>query len=114
MISTGETRAHAQDILDKIHEHPEQHNQNVWGERTDCGTTLCVAGWSVVLKGQDQWLTYTEPDGSKTEELVCATYEKAQYNLGLTSDEAINLFYNSENEEAVQKLKHIIVGEDWL
>lgn len=34
-----------------IDEHPEQHNQDMWIERTDCGTTYCLAGVVVMQAG---------------------------------------------------------------
>lgn len=36
-------------VLDHIKAHPEQHLQETWGRRTECGTVACFAGWTVLL-----------------------------------------------------------------
>lgn len=41
----------AQRVRDQIVQHPESHNQKVWVQETSCGTTACVAGWTVILAG---------------------------------------------------------------
>lgn len=45
------------ELLEKIREqiiaHPEQHDQQLWGFKADCGTTHCIAGWAAVLTGQE-------------------------------------------------------------
>ncbi|AMS02636.1 hypothetical protein BJD55_gp130 [Gordonia phage Yvonnetastic] len=39
-------------VLEAVEKHPEQHDQGSWGFKEEgCGTTMCVAGWAVVLSG---------------------------------------------------------------
>lgn len=40
-----------QKVLDHITAHPEEHDQNFYAIRRDCGTTMCVAGHTVVFAG---------------------------------------------------------------
>jgi hypothetical protein len=47
------------DVLTYITEHPERHNQEIWVERSDCGTTACLAGWTVMRHGDTiEWRPY--------------------------------------------------------
>jgi hypothetical protein len=39
----------------QIAEHPEAHDQKVWAEKTECGTTACAAGWTLILTDRDHW-----------------------------------------------------------
>lgn len=39
----------AEKVLKQVTEHPETHEQLTWGYRTPCGTTACLAGWTVVF-----------------------------------------------------------------
>lgn len=36
-------------VLDYIAAHPEQHDQTSFGEKTACGTTMCIAGTACFL-----------------------------------------------------------------
>lgn len=38
-------------VLDHIEAHPETHDQDTWGQRTECGTTLCFAARALALAG---------------------------------------------------------------
>lgn len=122
MHSTPETRAAAQGVADYIEAHPEQHNQSAWvqvfdqeGNELDtedysledlnvCKTTMCVAGTAAFQRDgkqifTDQWQrTHTWMDeGMKI--------------LGLRFDEANSLFYDTDNEEALDVVKGLAVGE---
>jgi len=102
MKSTEETRALAQEVLDYIHAHPEQHDQGSTGM---CGTTMCIAGTAAFL----EW-------GVNAERVVYDEYggmtEACGPLLGLEPDEAEFLFFEMMDEEgAVQLLKQVIVGE---
>jgi len=41
-------------VLAHIAAHPEQWDQRVWLQTTECGTVGCFAGWTVVLGGGDR------------------------------------------------------------
>lgn len=40
-------------IREQITSEPKTHDQSAWAARTECGTTYCIAGWAVVLSGQE-------------------------------------------------------------
>lgn len=39
--------------LEFITDNPDQHRQDVWAKRTECGTAMCLAGWAVTFAGLD-------------------------------------------------------------
>lgn len=44
----------AQKVLDHIEAHPERHDQHRWVDNPyDCGTSACLAGWTVLLNAQE-------------------------------------------------------------
>ena len=49
--STNRGAELAAEILDVIAANPEQHEQEDFGIRTECGTTMCIAGWATYLTG---------------------------------------------------------------
>ena len=110
MKSTENTRELAQRVLDYIHEHPENHDQK---SIQSCGTNMCIAGTTAfILYGHEAdvilWSGYTNDQGHRG-------LEKMATPLGLSDLEMRDLFYGTmNNEQAVQKLKHVIVGEDWM
>lgn len=56
-------------VMRHILDHPEEHNQNSWGHRTQCGTAACFAGWTLLLTGQGEFLPCrlaTEENGEWT------------------------------------------------
>jgi hypothetical protein len=38
-------------VMDFIDLNPRKHDQNTWGTKTECGTTACLAGWTVLING---------------------------------------------------------------
>lgn len=39
--------------LDHIRMNREQHDQRAWAMKTECGTAMCFAGWTVALEGYE-------------------------------------------------------------
>lgn len=110
MNSTRATRAHAQDILDYISEHPDEHDQNNWvtgtipedaTPETGCGTTMCVAGTSIFLKHGPAMLN--DP--------IDLYSTLAGVELGLNAVEKEALFYSMSNAQAVEALEAIAAGD---
>jgi len=123
MQSTPETRALAQQILDQITERPESHNQNHYIEHNSCGTTRCIAGWAAffgesILTRDDIWNRpdlagkYEGVDGQMLD--YPGIFHIGMGLLGLTDKEAYDIFIDLDDVSATQKLKHIVVGEDWI
>ncbi|AMS02634.1 hypothetical protein BJD55_gp132 [Gordonia phage Yvonnetastic] len=99
----------AERILEQVTKHPEHHDQGIWGTKDDCGTNLCIAGWALVLSGQDAW----DPAGI-TGALILrpkgggSVRQTAQELLGLGYYAANRLFLESTEVEAVDYLERLI------
>lgn len=82
------------EIADKIETDPGSYDQNVYGERTSCGTKHCIAGWAVSLRGyipaRIGWLLVRNEDSE--EESVS---DVATRLLGLRDFEDAMLFHSS-------------------
>jgi hypothetical protein len=69
-------------VLDHIDAHPEEWHQANMGDEDDlkCGTPMCVAGWALAFTGcqSQHWTAW-----------------RAASALGLTDDEADDLFFNT-------------------
>lgn len=95
-------------IREQITAHPETHDQDQWGRRTECGTTHCIAGWAAVLSGANlDWRKNEFGVG-----LLCFVNEHdpgvyAAALLGLSCDEAGALFYQG-NKAALTHLDELI------
>lgn len=68
-----------------------------------CGTTCCIAGWAYLLKHKRVAMSYgCDQDGVPGE---------AQRILGLTEEQADNLFYedmSQTNKQAAQKIRRMV------
>lgn len=118
MISTPDTRAMAQGVLDYIHEHPEDHNQRVFfSDPEGCGTSMCIAGTTIALIDSELAerlrAEYWHPVNGDVGAYSAGWHieNAAARALGLSKPESVFVFYDFDNESAVQKLKSIVVGE---
>lgn len=102
MIVNIELAERARDFITR---YPERHDQGTWWSDADldpskhCGTTACIAGWVIVAQGRT------------LAELIDATMDpawEAQEALGLDDDEAADLFYNFDNESALERFDELI------
>jgi hypothetical protein len=103
-------------VLEHVSAHPDEHDQDYWGHRTDCGTTRCIAGWTTYFSGYQEtdwgpllWaggdgLSAVEKDGRTT-----SVAWAAQTLLGLSYEEADELFY-AENLTEVWGIVERITG----
>lgn len=83
--------------LEFITEHPDQHDQDHWGLRTECGTTACMAGWAVQLAG-GELIFGTAGEAQKClhpEDGLRRTEYAAQDLLNLTSHQANEMFWSA-------------------
>ena len=98
-------------VREQITKHPETHDQASWGERTECGTTHCIAGWACALSGDAfEWAT---DDADGTFALTVTTPRthidvRAAELLGLDSMEAGDVFYTLGNADARLMLDALI------
>lgn len=89
--------------------------------KVECGTTGCVAGWTVQLAG-DKLLVHEDTrneDGTYVASCsvakngrICDIEFRARKLLGLTYDEADALFFTDDNQRAIDKLDTLIAGGD--
>jgi hypothetical protein len=106
--------AHIEEVMSHILMHPESHNQESWGVKTDCGTVHCAAGWSAVLSGAKPiwsgrsviFAQYCITPGGNLRKF----FSYAQEMMGLDEDTAEKLFLADQDttEQTVDKLKHIL------
>ncbi len=87
------------EIAASLRAQPMHYDQTVWGEEAskdvtehDCGTAHCIAGHAVELRGYksvgQKWRRVRPSEGGKPLSIV----HTAQRLLGLTEDEASDLF----------------------
>lgn len=99
-------------VREQITAHPETHDQESWVSRTDCGTTMCIAGWATALVGMKvvedaDWTYLVQDPGSLSP--VRHISVVAQELLGLSPREAGDLFSNGPtNAEALALLDRFI------
>lgn len=106
----------AKRVLAKIKAEPETHSQKQWARRTPCGTTACIAGHAVIEIGcASPIFDYKIFDGSEIAG-ACQTpdgethaiFDFAAELLGLEEDVAHDLFYLTNNQEAINELERLI------
>lgn len=91
-----------QETLDYIAAHPDEHDQGDWGEKTDCGTTRCMAGTAIHVtlgckmlfsESDDGWgVAYSAQDAQGRHRYIS---ELAQELLGVDDEQAEDLFYEA-------------------
>lgn len=70
--------------LEYVTEHPEEHDQGSWAERTIrdgvvCRSSHCLAGWAVVLDGEET-IDWDHPDD--TWEISAQTTKQSVHRIG--------------------------------
>lgn len=90
--------------IQHIEDYPEDHDQTRWF--TECGTASCFAGWAWNLAGRnyDNFLAYTN---------LSLCHFSAQSLLGLTTNEALILFYEFNTRDMLKLMvKDLVNGDD--
>lgn len=93
----------------QIEAHPDQHNQEYW----HCGTKQCFGGWVCTLNGY-RFVVIEPDDGSSVViDPVTGAHEPAetvaQRLLGLTQDEAQELFFGCETRADVREYVAVLI-----
>ena len=109
----------AQKVLDHIELHPEKHDQQAWANTSNaCGTTGCIAGWTVMLC-HDWKVASNSGIGLKGPHEEYVTHQEivevAGETYGLDYGDAKMLFSLNEKETAREALRYIANGKqiDW-
>lgn len=94
------------------------HDQANMGLKTDCGTTMCVAGWTTVVAGVEQVWRYVDGSGDQA---LCHVLVDGKLRsvdsfatewLELSEAQEWKLFYKAQTyEDAMTTAKKIIEGE---
>lgn len=92
-------------VVQYIEDNPEQWNQRKFGRLTACGTQHCLAGWAIEFSDGDfQWYTDSLGNGYPKRG---DSFLKGRKALGLTNDQAEELFYDTQTD-SVDELKDAI------
>ena len=116
MTNNIEAQINAQIVLDHIEQHPNLHEQVSWAGKSACGTTGCVAGWTVMLcdgwKYDEMW-GLVDAEGNTARNAY--VFREATASLGLEEEEARELFSLKNKETAREALRYIAHGKqiDW-
>lgn len=106
---------YARKVLEHLLAHPEEHNQDVYGERTPCGTKACIAGTAVSMDAQTEvhWDS-TGMTGQVTVDGESMTIERRAAELLGLHDYAdhMNLFHCYDDAKALSLLKELIVAAE--
>lgn len=103
--------------MTKIRDFPELHNQEHFGEETECGTAHCLGGWACALSGYqfipESFGLFRNPDTG--DEL--GGWNLARDLLGLNAKESLTLFAPGNTRSMLEQMvKEIANGEelrDW-
>lgn len=126
-MSTFEQQALAQQVLDYIEAHPEEHDQMTWGKQTACGTSMCIAGTAAFLAGVAKFVQYDNKDVPEVEAIIkldanlidskeSDPFVKVGADLlGLDIADADRLFFCWDEEKAKEALRYVANGKqiDW-
>jgi len=109
----------AEAVLEQITKHPETHKQaEHWGFRSECGTTLCIAGQALALTPDVTFVW--RPWRDRGEDLHAVLLpgfmdpwdpeDAAREALGLDLETAEHLFYGLTEDESVAYLRELIAA----
>jgi hypothetical protein len=104
----------ARKVLDQIRSFPETHSQGSYIKENECGTTCCIAGHALAFSGYEitenskpeieKAYDFLRPDGTT----IDFVWDEAKDLLGLSRDEAVRLFFEWDNEAAIELLEQMI------
>jgi hypothetical protein len=88
-------------VMTFIKDHPDRHNQAVWA--TECGTSACFAGWTILLSGgqYERLREYGNYGFTLNGELV-SPEERAAEMLGISREDAAAMFLYTYTREALE------------
>lgn len=94
-------------VIGVIEANPEQHNQGSWATQDECGTTMCLAGWTAKIAGatilfehgRDWSATCITPQGERE-----TIPDFAAEVLGLDEREADRLFYTARDLDDIKMI----------
>lgn len=109
------------ELLGVIEANPDKHHQGSFACKSECGTTMCAAGWAVELWGSGiNWVNISPAYSLSKGEVFVANIAKSGQTIAdesanileLDEDELHHLFYNCQSLEDLKKsVKRLANGE---
>ena len=114
--------------LEHIEQHPEEHEQDVWGKQTPCGTSFCFAGHALNIGGaklswgeKPNWWDLCHPDKAYIPDMdgailpgqtdILDPHSAARELLGLSEAEASHLFWAGRTIKGIRTFVNKILAE---
>ena len=105
MPHTEEQRQHMHDVADAFEAESERFNMNHFEKHApDCGTIMCIAGWSRHIRGKD---VLSIPDYGYDWEEPRMDEDDVRYAMGLTRDEFSRLCLGDGMDVALKLPEHL-------
>lgn len=116
------------ELREAVLNHPDKWNQTDWVKQTACGTTMCFAGFCAELAGRefswgvediDKWIEdYGSLNVGILKEVGDEVYpphvsDFARGWLDLTHEEVSDLFWETDNDRAMNYLDTLIEREEY-
>lgn len=98
-------------VHDQIVADPESHNQADFETRSQCGVTRCIAGWAILIDAHDKGdnvVSFLNSSAFLRSRVSPSSF--ARELLGLTLDESEYLFFEADDEEAVEVVRACAEG----
>ncbi len=97
-------------VLKQIENDPALFDMKEWGKQTDCGTVACIAGHTLLASGYQFRVVYHRRgyyfhpvSGGPAH-----CHSEARDLLGLSCEEAENLFFMKDNAAAIARFRELI------
>jgi hypothetical protein len=115
-VNHGPNREAFQKVLEAIEANPGRHDQQLFGYRTWCGTTLCIGGYAALTVGGGEPVWQERFDGEILTGVITPdgrhehpeTY--AREVLGLTPSQGCRLFFEFDNQRALDIVRAYAQG----
>lgn len=124
-------------VIKQVETFPEQFDMNVWAwDRPSCGTTACLAGWTLLLAGWDirkitragyqgrpvEEYVFIDPAddthyfgeaiGNKAQELLGMSDEERQGEIGNAPSMTEDLFMELYEDDALGRFRSLLLGAE--
>lgn len=109
-----------QKTLDYIAMHPDEHDQSDWAQKSDCGTTRCMAGTAVHVAPGYKLMWHNRPaeeydytsQAVDEDGRVYAVRDLAEDLLGVDYSQARDLFYEAADLDDLYDMAERFTGID--
>lgn len=104
-------------VRDHVVAHPEQHDQSMWAVKTECGTTACAAGWTLLLGNPEVAREYADEEVFTFAGVVRRLYGRSVVGaavdlLGIDMSQADMLFVQAVTREGAVAVMNELIETD--